>query len=157
MKPFNLLYPFPLFHSLILQMLLLKDWNSYNVGLFFPPCDGNQNKYMPFPHRTNEDSLLVPSLSIALYQKFTEFIFFFLLWTTKLEKHRLFILTKSRTAAFSQVKFKHLGKTACQPWCCWKPVREVQLGQASIKWLNGDWTLTETVCCSCDTCTRNKS
>lgn len=62
-------------------MLLLKDWNSYIVGLFFPLSDGNQNKYIPFPHRTNEDpaALLVPSLNIDLYQSLKKLIFSFVM------------------------------------------------------------------------------
>lgn len=108
-------------------------------------------------------ALMVPSLNIALYQSLTKFIFISVMeinnnkWiSTKVEKHRLFILTKSRTAAPNQVKSQDLGKTACQPWCYWNPVWEVQLGQTSTRWLNGDWTLTETVCCSCDACNRKK-
>lgn len=107
MRPFNLLSPF---HSLILQMLLLKDWNSFTVGLFFPLRDGNQNKCVPFPHRTNEDSCCLIGTLTEYYSKskpYKIYILFFL-WVTKLEKHRLFTLTKSRTVAPNQMKCKHI-------------------------------------------------
>lgn len=59
---------------MILQRLLLKDWNSYIAGLFFPLSDGKQNKYIPFPIGLMKIPavLLLSFLNIALYQSLTK-------------------------------------------------------------------------------------
>lgn len=51
-----------------------------------------------------------------IYIKALKNLYLVLLWITKLEKHRLFTLTKSRAAVPNQVEFTHLGRAACQPW-----------------------------------------
>lgn len=89
----------------------------YIVGLFFPLSNGNQNKYIPFPHRTNEDSCCfigTPCWTL-LYIKALQNLYLVLLWVTKLEKHKLFTLTKSKAVAPNQLEYTHFCKAACQP------------------------------------------
>lgn len=77
MRPFNLFFFFffPI-QSLILQRLLLKDWNSYIASLFVPLSDGKQNKYIPFPTGLMKIPavLLLPFLNIAPYQSLTKVV-----------------------------------------------------------------------------------
>lgn len=79
MRPFNLFFFFFPIQSLILQRLLLKDWNSYITSLFVPLSDGKQNKYIPFPTGLMKilAVLLLPFLNIAPYQSLTKVVFDF--------------------------------------------------------------------------------
>lgn len=102
-------------------------------------------------------ALLVPSLNTTLYQSLTKFIFSFVMDPWAREAQAVYLDQVKKSCTQSNEILNTFRKSSLSATILLKTSMRSPVAQALILWPNGDWTLTETVCCSCDTCNRKKS